>query len=224
MSQEPQGDYPQADYPWPDGPWVRALFVTALDGAYAGADGRSGSISGPADRRVLAAVRRWSDAVVVGAATMRVERYTPMRVGDDVASERVARGLAPAPRLVIISGSLDLPWSDPVYSESTLPPLIVTGQRSAADVLGRVPQTCELLIAPGDRVEPTWLRASLIDLGLSRIVCEGGRTLLDEFARAGIVDEWALTVSGIGVGGRFAPVSARCEDEFVFTRFIRQGD
>ena len=136
MLQEPQGDYP-----WPDGPWVRALFVTALDGAYAGADGRSGSISGPADRRVLAAVRRWSDAVVVGAATMRVERYTPMRVSDEVASERVARGLAPAPRLVIISGSLDLPWSDPVYSESTLPPLIVTGERSAADVLGRVPQT-----------------------------------------------------------------------------------
>ena len=49
-------------------------------------------------------------------------------------------------------------------------------------------------------------------------------TLLDEFGRAGIVDEWALTVSGLGVGGRFAPVSARCEDEFVFTRFIRQGD
>ena len=125
---------------------------------------------------------------------------------------------------MIISGSLDLPWSDPVYSESTLPPLIVTGERAAADVLWRVPETCELLISPGDRVEPAWLRAALIDRGLSRIVCEGWRTLLYEFGRAGIVDELALTVSGLGVGGRFAPVSARCEDEFVFTRFIRQGD
>ena len=66
------------EYPWPSGPWVRALFVMTLDAAAAGADGRSGSISGPADLEVLLAVRRWSDAVVVGAATMRLERYKPV--------------------------------------------------------------------------------------------------------------------------------------------------
>ena len=212
------------NYSWPQEPWMRALFVIAIDGAASGADGRSGSISGPADRRVLGAVRRWSDAVIVGAATMRIERYNPMRVSDEVAAERAAMGMGPAPRLVIVSGSLDLPWTDPVYSESMVPPLIVTGQQAAADVLGRVPATCELLVAPGDRVDPTWLRAHLIGLGLRRLVCEGGRTLLDEFSRAGAVDEWALTVSGIATGHRFAPVSARCEDEFVITRFVRQGE
>lgn len=217
---EDRGD----DYPWPADPWMRALFVLALDGAVAGPDGRSGSISGPADRRVLSAVRRWSDAVIVGAATMRVERYTPMRASAEVATERVAMGLAPAPRLVIVSGSLDLPWSDPVYSESTMPPLIVTGERAAADVRGRVPATCELLVAPGDRVDPVWLRTHLVGMGLGRLVCEGGRTLLDEFSRAGVVDEWALTLSGIATGRRFAPIMARCEDEFVITRFVRQGD
>lgn len=215
---------PDADYPWPDQPWMRALFVIALDGSYAGGDGRSGSISGPADRRVLGAVRRWADAVVVGAATMRIERYNPMRVSDEVAQERIQRGLASAPRLVILSGSLDLPWGDPVYSQSALPPLIVTGAQAAAEVRGRVPDTCELLVAPGEHVDPVWLRAQLIDRGMTRMVCEGGRTLLDDFARAGIVDEWALTVSGLVAGRRFAPALARCEDEFVFTRFVQQGD
>lgn len=215
---------PDDDYPWPQEPWLRALFVIALDGAVSGPDGRSGSISGPADRHVLGAVRRWSDAVVVGAATMRIERYNPMRVSAEVSAQRLEHGLAAAPRLVVVSASLDLPWTDPVYSESTLAPLIVTIGAASAEMRGSVPDSCELLVAPGDRVDPVWLRGQLIDRGLRRIVCEGGRALLDEFARAGVVDEWALTLSGIVAGHRFAPDLARCEDEFVFTRFIRQGD
>ena len=211
------------DYPWPAGRWVRALFVMALDGAAAGADGRSGSISGPADRRVLGTVRRWSDAVVVGAATMRAERYNPMKVSESVAAQRLAAGRQAAPRLVIVSASLDLPWADPAYAESMVPPLLVTVASAPADALARVPSTCEVLVAPGERVDPMWLREQLVDRGMERIVCEGGRSLLAEFARAGAVDEWALSVSGLMPTGAFAPVLARCEDEFVFTRFVRKG-
>ena len=212
------------EYPWPSGPWVRALFVMALDGAAAGPDGRSGSISGPADRRVLGAVRRWSDAVVVGAATMRAERYNPMKVSDAVAAERLAAGQQVAPRLVIVSASLDLPWSDPAYTQSVLPPLIVTVASSSPEARAHVPETCEVLIGPGERVDPVWLREQLVDRGMERIVCEGGRALLADFARAGALDEWALTVSGLMPAGAFAPVLARCEDEFVFTRFVRRGE
>lgn len=213
-----------ADYPWPSGPWVRALFVMTLDGRAAGPDGSSRSISGPADRAVLGAVRRWSDAVVVGAATMRAERYNPMRANDAVSAERLAQGRGAAPRLVIVSGSLDLPWADAAYSESMLPPLIVTTDHAPAAAREQVPATCELLVAPGERVDPIWLREQLIARGLERIVCEGGPTLLADFARAGAIDEWALSLSGVLERDRFAPVLARCEDEFVFTRFIRQGD
>jgi len=209
------------DYPWPSGPWVRALFVMTLDGAASGPDGRSGSISGPADRSVLASVRRWSDVVVVGAATMRAERYNPMRVSESISGERIARGLQAAPRLVIVSASLDLPWSDPAYAESMLPPLIVTVASAPEEARQRVPATCELLVAPGDRVDPAWLRQQLVDRGLQHIVCEGGRALLADFSRAGMVDEWALTVSGVMGDVAFTATSARCEDEFVFTRFVR---
>ncbi len=211
-------------YPWPPGPWVRALFVMALDGAAAGPDGRSGSISGPADRNVLIAVRRWSDAVVVGAATMRAERYNPMKATEAVSAQRLDAGQQAAPRLVIVSATLDLPWSDPAYAESMLPPLIVTVASASDEARARVPTTCEVLVAPGERVDPMWLREQLVDRGMERIVCEGGRGLLADFARAGAVDEWALTISGLTPGGTFAPVLARCEDEFVFTRFVRASD
>jgi riboflavin biosynthesis pyrimidine reductase len=147
-----------------------------------------------------------------------------MHVAEAVAATRLARGMGAAPRLVIVSGSLDLPWADAAYSESALPPLIVTGASATEAARDLVPDTCELLIAPGDRVDPAWLRTQLVERDLNRIVLEGGPTLLADFARAGMVDDWALSLSGILEHDRFAPVLVRCEDDFVFTRFVRQGD
>jgi riboflavin biosynthesis pyrimidine reductase len=211
------------DYPWPAGRWVRALMVMTLDGGIAGPDGHSGSISGPADLRVLIAIRRSCDAVIVGAETMRVERYKPFRSRPEIAERRASAGQALAPRLVIVSASLDLPWSDPVYSESTLPPLIVAGSASDPAARERVPQTCELLVAPTPDVDPAWLLEECASRGLDRIVCEGGRRLLGSFLAADVVDEWALTLSGITRTGDFVPAMARPEDDFVFTRFVRAG-
>src|SRR4051812_14687194 len=66
-------------YPWPDRPlWLRAMMVMTLDGASAGPDGRSRSISSVGDRAVLSAVRRFSDVVLIGAVPFRAERYRPM--------------------------------------------------------------------------------------------------------------------------------------------------
>lgn len=214
-------EHPGADdYPWPAGPWVRALMVMTLDGAIAGSDGRSGSISGPADRSALAAVRRYCDAVVVGAQTMRVERYSPMRTRPEIAAARESRGLAPAPRLIVISASLDLPWSEPAYAESAQPPLIVTPSTSDVAARQRVPATCELLVAPGT-VEPEWLLQQCRDRGLDHVVCEGGRRVLREFLEADAIDEWALTLSGRTAHASFHPVMVRSTDDFVFTRFLR---
>src|SRR3954467_4360445 len=85
-----------AAYPWPEGRrWVRAMMVTTLDGAASGPDGLSGSISGDADQAVFAATRRYADAVLVGAGTLRAERYQPMRTKPADAEARRSQGLAP---------------------------------------------------------------------------------------------------------------------------------
>ena len=210
-------------YPWPDSTWVRALMVLNLDGDVAGPDGSSRSISGPADRQVLAACRRFADAVVIGAQTMRAEVYSPMRMSGERQEARRADGLAPAPRLVIVTASLDLPWSADAFHTSTLSPLILASAAAPADRQASVPATCELVVAPGPILDPTWIISALTERGLHRILLEGGPHVLRQMAAAGCVDEWALTVSGIVGEQHFRPVLARPQEEFVFTRFVRDG-
>ena len=195
-----------AAYPWPPGRrWVRAMMVTTLDGAAAGPDGLSGSISGAADQVVFAAVRRQADAVLIGAGTLRAERYTPMRAKAEDAEARREQGLAPAPRLVIVSGSLELPWSEPVFSESALPPLILTGTNPDPASLARVPETCEVVTLAGDTVDAAAILDAMEERGLRRIVCEGGPTLLHDLIAARLLDEADITVAPVFTGTNMSP-------------------
>ncbi len=65
-------------YAYPDGPWLRANMVSSVDGA-ASLKGASAGLSSDTDRRLFALLRTLSDVIVVGAATVRTERYKPAR-------------------------------------------------------------------------------------------------------------------------------------------------
>lgn len=90
-------------YAWPE-TCTRANFVVTADGYVSGTDGRSGSISTPADREVFRALRAGCDAVVVGAGTVRAEGYRPVRVHPDWQPYRAA----PPPVLIVVTRSGDV--------------------------------------------------------------------------------------------------------------------
>jgi riboflavin biosynthesis pyrimidine reductase len=223
-------------YPWPQvRRWVRAMMVTTLDGAAAGPDGLSGSISGEADKLVFDAVRRHADAVLIGAQTLRAERYGPMRAKAQDAEARRAQGLAPAPRLAVVSRSLDLPWDDPVFSESALPVLVLTGPTADPELVARANERCEVVNVAGDG-DPRAFVEALEERGLRRIVCEGGPTLLRHLVAAGMVDEADITVSPVMTGTGTSPDTPRLPsvvgfylvqvltaDGFLMGRYVRPG-
>jgi len=62
----------------PDRPWVVLSMIASVDGA-ATIDGRSGLLGNATDQQVLRLVRAAADVVLVGAATVRAERYRPLQ-------------------------------------------------------------------------------------------------------------------------------------------------
>lgn len=188
-------------YPWPPGPWLRAMMVTTLDGAASGPDGRSGSISCAADRRVFAETRRLCDAVLVGAGTIRSERYRPMLAKAEHAEQRAELGLAVAPVVAIVSGSADLPWEEPLFRESALPVLVFTSDSAHVDSLAVARQHADVIALPGERIDPREIVRVLHERGLRRIVCEGGPVLLRHVAQAGLIDEADISIAPVIAGG-----------------------
>lgn len=218
-------DVPAA-YPWPAERWVRAMMVTTLDGAAAGPDGLSGSISSEADKCVFDAVRQFADVILVGAHTIRAERYGPVRAGAYPGEERTAQGLAPTPVLATVSGRLDLPWDLPLFAESAQRPLVVTAGEPDARALADAREHAEVLVLPGARVEPVALVEELTGRGLGRIVCEGGPTLLSELLAADLVDEADITVSPTFTGTGHSPQTSLLPDvaRFELVQVLQGGD
>ncbi|WP_134767124.1 dihydrofolate reductase family protein [Nocardioides sp. 1609] len=199
-----------AAYPWPaEGPWVRAMMVTTLDGAAAGPDGTSDSISSSVDKAVFDAVRRFADAVVVGAGTIRAEGYGAMRAKPADVARRTAAGQAAAPVVVVVSGSLDLPWDSELFTASTERPIVVAGAGATAAARAAAAAHCDLVVAPDERVGPGFVVDTLVARGLRRIVCEGGPSLLERFVADGRLDEADITVSPAFAGLTERPGSAR---------------
>src|SRR5690625_4560303 len=134
-----------------DLPLVRANFITSLDGSVTGADGKSGSINGPADLRVFQLLRAQSDAVFVGAGTARTEGYQDTDIPAGLEDLRADGN----PKMVTVTRSGDLA---PEFLDTA--PLIITasGHPAAQKLRGIVPPE-NLLVFGADAVDfPAALR------------------------------------------------------------------
>lgn len=188
-------------YPWPGESWLRTMMVTTLDGAFVGPDGTSKKISSREDRAVMAAARRDADVILIGARTLRAEHYSPVRTTPEDRARRTANGQEPAPVLALLTRTLDLPWRDAVFTESTVPPIVVTTSHDRPMMPGGV----GVVRLPGPDASPHALLDALHERGLNRVLVEAGPTLTGELVEAGLVDEMDLTISPRVTGNAATP-------------------
>ena len=209
--------------------FVYANFVSTLDGVVSfdapGSESASAVSQGHAgDRFVLALLRAFADAVIVGAGTLRTEAtsvWTPEHVfpeaGDAFAELRRTMHLRPHPLTVIVSASGYVARGLPALP-SGVPTIIVTGTRRPREIVD----------------------IARAESGGERTLTEGGPTLLGRFLEDGAVDELFLTIAprlagrsdllrrlALVEGTAFDPataprgrvISVKAEDDYLFTRF-----
>lgn len=185
----------------PDRPWLRANMVVSVDGA-ASLAGRSGGLSGPADRLLFSVLRSLADVILVGAATARTERYRP-------AAERaiwsvLRDGRAPTPPIAVVSRELSLDPDSPLITLASggsrtivLTTAAAPGRRRAA-----VARHADVVVAGQDSLTPAAVIGALAERGYRRVLTEGGPNLLGQFTAAGLLDDLCLTISPLLEGGR----------------------
>ncbi|MGQ0717709.1 MAG: RibD family protein [Pseudonocardiales bacterium] len=174
-------------------PYVVLNMVTTADGAATVAH-RTAPISNPADRQLFHELRAHVDAVMVGAGTVRIERYGRLVRDPQRRERRVARGLAPDPLAVVVSRRLTLTPDLPLLAD--LHSRVVVLTTSAADLDECAAQVSYLRPAPGEELDLATMLARLrAEHGVRSVLCEGGPTLNASLLPAGLVDELFLTIA-----------------------------
>jgi riboflavin-specific deaminase-like protein len=172
-----------------DRPYLVTNFAVTVDGK-ATLHGRSGPIGSHTDTEFLVCLRTRVDAVMIGAGTMRAERYGRPVADPGKRGRRERRGLSQDPLLVIVSGRLDVPWDAPVFGDRGARVLIFTTSDAS-------PPTTEAQVRVVRHEGAVDLREALEYLrrerGVRAVLCEGGPRIHGQLIDAGLVDELFIT-------------------------------
>lgn len=177
-------------------PRVLMNFAATVDGR-ATIDGRSGPIGSRADMETLQRLRTRVDAVMIGAGTMRAERYGRMVPDPDYRAYREASGLEHDPLAILISNRLELPWDAGLFTEGEGAALIHTASDQDP------PETAtavEVVRHEGSVDLERALESLRRERGIRSVLCEGGPTLHGELQARGLVDELFLTIAPMLAG------------------------
>jgi riboflavin biosynthesis pyrimidine reductase len=175
--------------------------IHSVDGA-AEVDGLSGGLSAPADREVFAVLRALADVILVGAGTVRDEKYQAARVRPALAGLRAGRPAVP--RIAVLSGRLDLDLDASLFTGVTADTrtIVITSAAAPADRRAAAADRAEVIITGKGQVDVAAAVAALAARGHRRILAEGGPHLLGQLAAAGLLDEFCVTVSPVLAGGQ----------------------
>lgn len=204
----PFGDlYPAPLFDPSAGPLVYANFVESVDGVVALAEGTSSGsvISGrnEADRFLMGVLRAHADAVLIGAGTLRgsprhqwTAPYVYPALQTEFAALRKQLGLAPEPRLVVITGSGKI---DKAHAGLGGDVTVITTAAGRQE-LGETPAGWDVIVQHDDSVDIPQAVRGLLHRGYSRILSEAGPNVMSQLIDGGVVDELFLTVSPVLAG------------------------
>jgi riboflavin biosynthesis pyrimidine reductase len=220
-------------------PHVLANMVGGLDGS-AAISGRVGVLSSPADARLFNELRSLADVVLVGARTVREERYGPVHLPERLRQARIDRGRPPTPRIAVVTRTLDFDWTIPLFTSADREsrPFIITAGATDPSRLAAAEEHAEVVVAGETTVDLARALVGLRDGGAGVVLCEGGPTLLGELAAADQLDELCLTITplmggdplplSLAPGGaaisRFVLAHALVDDSDLFLRYERRTD
>jgi riboflavin biosynthesis pyrimidine reductase len=206
---------------YPDGlccPRLRANFIASIDGAVTlGGSGRS--LGTPTDRRVFSRLREVADVVLVGAATATAKPYVDIRMGVDAQTWRRSRGLADVLPVAVVSSRAVI--APALLDNSTVPPIVLvsaSADGAARRALERSGARVRALA--GGQVSSGAIRSALAELGLNRVLVEGGPTLFSQLVSDNEIDELCLTTSPMMVAGPARRIAA--SDDHVAIRMERK--
>lgn len=189
-------------FAYPDGlsaPRLRANFIASIDGAVT-LDGAGRKLGTDTDRRVFKRLREVADVVLVGATTAASKPYADLGVAAEAQQWRLAHGLSPVLRLAVVSSRAVIPPH--LLQDVSVPPIVFVSA-SAPRTARRALEATGAVVRQMDeaQIASRAIRNALCELGLNRVLVEGGPTLFSHLVAGDGIDELCLTTSPMMVAG-----------------------
>lgn len=187
-------------------PHVLVNVAMTADGKIDSVARRGAALSSIPDRARVDRLRAEADAVLVGGRTL-TDEDPKLTVKDPALREaRKALGLSENPAKVGVVSVANLKPDGQFMTAGPARRLVYTTSRTAPEQIARLrDEGVQVRVMGQARVDLPAALESLCDLGIRKLLVEGGGTLIAEFLRLGLVDELTVYIAPKILGGASAP-------------------
>lgn len=184
-------------------PYTLLSCSMSIDGYIDDASEKRLLLSNMADFDRVDAVRASCDAILVGAATIRVDDPHLLVRTEARRAERVARGLPPSPTKVTVTdcGELD---ARAKFFAGDAEKLVYCASAHVREARDRF-ESLATVVDAGEHVGMRGVSEDLYARGVRRLMVEGGERIHTQFLSRGLADELQLVVAPFFVGDSRAP-------------------
>src|SRR4051794_10277911 len=187
----------------PERPYTLLSCSVSLDG-YLGDHTPRLALSNAADFDRVDELRASCDAIMVGAATVRTDNPRLLVRSAARRERRAARGLAPSPIKITVTGRADLDAGSNFFTAGEAEKLVYTCSARVDAARARLGPVATV-VDGGGQVRMRRLCEDLADRGVGRLMVEGGGIVHTQFLSDDLVDELQLVVAPIFIGDSTAP-------------------
>ncbi len=194
----------------PDRPYTLLSCGMSIDGYLGSAAPRRLELSNDADFDRVDAVRASCDAILVGAATVRIDNPRLLVRSQNRREARKARGLPPSPIKVTVTERVELDPRADFFTTGDAEKLVYCASPRVVDARSRLGPAATV-VDGGAQVKMRRLIEDLGARGVQRLMVEGGGKVHTQFLTDNLADELQLVVAPFFVGDSRA------------TRFVNDG-
>ncbi len=190
-------------------PYVFINTATSADGKIDTFERKGSAISSIRDKERVDQLRADADAVLVGGKTLLGELPKLTVKSEALREARVKRGVTPNPIKVGVVTSADIPLDSDFIKAGPARAVIFTTSRTSISQLETLRANgVEVFVDDAPRVNLGKMMETLGELGVKRLMVEGGGTINFELLRLGLVDELMIYIAPMIFGGDNAPTLA----------------
>ena len=190
-------------------PFVFINVAMTADGKIDTFQRQGAAISSQRDKERVDRLRAEADAIMVGGRTLLKEDPKLTVKSEELRAERVKRGLPPNPIKVCVVTEAHLGPDSKFLNAGPANIVIFTTRWTSKHHVSVLKSLgVDVYVDDSDKVDLPKALATLKEIGVERLMVEGGATLNFELLRLGLVDELTAYVAPMVFGGANAPTMA----------------